>query len=698
MGDVVGGRLELGSRPDEPAAASEPPSSETSQSQPQPQHQPQHQPQPPSRSHVRSRTSRLQFWRSPDDQPRWARPALLAVAALAALAYAWGINGDMLETFYAGAVRSMSANWHDFFFGSFDPWGTVSVDKLPGAFWVQALSVRLFGFHVWAFVLPQVLEGTLTVLVLYRAVRRVAGAGAGLLAAVALAVTPVTILLNRGNISDSLLILLLVLAADAATDAYMSGRLRPLVLAGVWVGLAFQAKMLQAWLVLPALYGAYLMAAPALSLARRYGHIAISLVVALAVSLSWMGVVALVPAHDRPYADGSCNDSVFSQVFLYNGADRLNGKVLEQPGCSPPAAATTASTAGGSPTVALDKGPARYLAGPLGRDAAWLFIPAMVALVGILVGRRRRPRTDPWRAAAVLWGSWMILTWAFFADSHFMNAYYLAALVPPMAALCGLGLALGWRIWRANPESRVVPVVFGATLLGGVAEALYLVPRSAGVWPWVLATTVVLTGFAAACLVISLRRSPPKPDWPARAALVTGAAALLIGAAWASGTAVANGLGPFDSPYQSQALTAAEHAGWQHEVATWPALAAHAATVPEGRSIETVETSAEVSGDILATGREYLPVGGFSGQVPSTPLTQFVADVHDGRINHVLVAVHPATRNPDMRWVLGHCNPAPATAPSSAAPLVTVVGGRSYGSYVCVPSDAPAPVVTGASN
>ena len=323
----------------------------------------------------------------------------------------------------------MSQNWHNFFFGAFDPWGTVSVDKLPGAFWVQALSVRVFGFHVWAFVLPQVVEGTLTVLVLYRAVRRVAGAGAGLLAAVALAVTPVTILLNRGNISDSLLILLLVLAADAATNAFMSGRLRPLVLAGLWVGLAFQAKMLQAWLVLPALYIAYLMAAPALSLARRYGHVAVSAAVALAVSLSWMTIVALVPAHDRPYVDGSCNNSVFSQVFLYNGADRLNGKVLEQPGCTPPPSRDQASTVGGAPTVPLEQGPGADTSPvQLGRDAAWLFIPAMVALVGILVARRRRPRTDPWRAAAVLWGFWMILTWAFFADSKFLNAYYLAAL------------------------------------------------------------------------------------------------------------------------------------------------------------------------------------------------------------------------------------------------------------------------------
>lgn len=645
---------------------------------------------PPTAVTRQPRKSRLEFWRSPPDQPPWARPVLLGVAALSALAYAWGLNNDVLETFYAGAARSMSQSWHNFFFGAFDPWGTVSVDKLPGAFWLQALSVRLFGFHVWAFVLPQVVEGTLTVFVLYRAVRRVAGAGGGMVAAVVLAVTPVTILLNRGNISDSLLVLLLVLAADAATDAFMSGHARPLVWAGVWVGLAFQAKMLQAWLVLPALYIAYLLAAPALSLARRYGHIALSAAVAVAVSLSWMTIVTLVPAHDRPYVDASCNNSVFGQVFLYNGADRLSGKVLQQPGCSPPPAATTkAATVGGAPTVALNKGPSRYLAGELGRDAAWLFIPAVVALVGILVARRRAPLSDPWRGAAVLWGLWMILTWAFFADSHFVNAYYLAALVPPMAALCGLGFALSWRIWRTHQDSRVVPAVLAATVLGGVAEALSLIPRDAGVWPSVFATTLVLTALACGCFALHLLRNPP--EWAARAGLALGAAALLIGAAWASGTAVANGLGPFDSPYQSQSLTTTEHAGWQNDMAKWQALAAHAATIPKDRAVETAETSAEVSQDILATGHEYLPVGGFSGQVPSTTLTQLVRDVRGGRVRDALVAVRPATRNPDMRWVLGHCHPSTTTT------TTTVTNGRTYRAYICTPADVPA-VVTGTTH
>ena len=135
-------------------------------------------------------------WRSPADQPAWARPALLAIAAVAAVAYGWGMAGASVESFYGAAARSMSESWHDFIFGAFDPAGAVTIDKLPGALWVQALSLRVFGFHIWALVLPQVVEGVLTVLVLYRAVRRLAGPAAGLTAAVVLAVTPITVLLN----------------------------------------------------------------------------------------------------------------------------------------------------------------------------------------------------------------------------------------------------------------------------------------------------------------------------------------------------------------------------------------------------------------------------------------------------------------------------------------------------------------------
>ncbi len=619
---------------------------------------------------------RWRFWRSPPDQPAWARPLLLVVAALAALSYSWGMTTDTLEVFYAGAVRSMSQNWHNFFFAAFDPWGTVSVDKLPGAFWLQSLSVRAFGSHVWAFVLPSAIEGTLTVLVLYRVVRRVGGPIAGLTAALALAATPVTILLNRGNVSDSLLVLLLVLAADATTRAYTTGRAAALVLAGVWVGLAFQAKMLQAWLVLPALYVAYLLAAPAAPLVRRVGHVALSLLVVVAVSLSYMTVVTLVPVHDRPYVDGSCDNSVFSQVFLYNGTDRLTGDTLDQPGCTKPPVAVASTSTGGAETVSVGTGPGKFLSGLFGWEAAWLFLPTLVALVAVLVARRQEDRHDPWRAAALLWGTWLFLTWCFFASSSFLNGYYLAALAPPMAALCGLGLALAW---QRREGSRVVPIVLMATVVAGVFYAVYLVPDSAGTKPWLAAVGIVAVLGSVAVLARSLRKV--HQDWERRWGLVLGAAALLLGAAWASALAVFDELGPFDAPYQNASRTALEQRDWRLDLSATPAVANYADSFPTTVSVDSHETSAEASIYVWQTGREFLPAGGFSGQVPSTPLNEYLAYVRDGRVENVTVSIRPLTRNPDMVWTMAHCAPLRYGAPLAPP-------GRQFRSYICSPTDA----------
>ncbi|MTJ60427.1 hypothetical protein GL305_01215 [Nocardia seriolae] len=149
---------------------------------------------------IGARTDWSQWLRGPEDQPRWARPALLATATLAGVLYVWGIGAQTPHLYYAAVARSMSMSWHNFFFAAFDPAATISIDKLPGAIWLQALSTRIFGPHLWAYLLPQVIEGVLTVLVLHRAVRRLSGPGAALVAAAVAAVTPATVTLNRGNI------------------------------------------------------------------------------------------------------------------------------------------------------------------------------------------------------------------------------------------------------------------------------------------------------------------------------------------------------------------------------------------------------------------------------------------------------------------------------------------------------------------
>ncbi len=611
-----------------------------------------------TRSATRSQLRRrLHFWRSPADQPRWARPALLVIAALAALAYGWGMGTVTLEPFYGGAARSMAASWHNFFFGALDPWGTVSVDKLPGALWFQALSLRIFGFHLWAIVLPQVVEGTLTVLVLFRAVRRVAGAGAGLVAAAVLALSPITVLLNRGNISDSLLILLLVLAADATTKAIAESRWQSLVMAGLWVGLAFQAKMLQAWLVLPALYLSYLIAAPAAGFARRCSHVVLSVVVVAVVSLSYMTTVSLVPAHDRPYVDGSCNDSIYSQVFVYNGINRFGGGELSGAGCSPPSyflvVATERGAVSGVGTFAIPSGWDRLLVGVFGRDDAWVLVPSLVAAAALLIQRRRRTRTDGRRAAAVLWGIWLVTTAVFFSQGRYLNSYYLAALIPPMAALSGMGAEAAWR----NRNSVITRVVVLATVAVSTAYALSLIPDNAGIRPWIVAATAAVAALGVAVLAASLWRRHASV-WATSIGLGLAMTALLSTSAWATTTALVTGLGPFDSPYQPASVTYLSQTVPAQRRAQWPLTQQFAARFAPDQAADVLEPSATAGEEILATGHEFLPVGGFSGRVPSPTVSQFRRYVAEGRVNQVTLALLPLSHNPVMIWVTQHCSKA----------------------------------------
>ncbi len=91
-------------------------------------------------------------------------------------------NGYGTE-YYSAAVRSMMHSWHNFLYNSFDPAGFVSVDKPPIALWIQVLSAKIFGFHGFSLLLPQVLEGVAAIGLVYYLVRRHFGSAAGLLAA-----------------------------------------------------------------------------------------------------------------------------------------------------------------------------------------------------------------------------------------------------------------------------------------------------------------------------------------------------------------------------------------------------------------------------------------------------------------------------------------------------------------------------------
>ena len=607
-------------------------------------------------------------WRSPADQPAWARPALLAIAAVAAVAYGWGMAGASVEPFYGAAARSMSESWHDFIFGAFDPAGTVTVDKLPGALWMQALSLRIFGFHIWALVLPQVVEGVLTILVLYRAVRRLAGPAAGLTAAAVLAVTPITVLLSRGNVSDSLLILLLVLAADATSAALLTGSLRQLLLAGVWVGLAFQAKMIQAWLALPALAAAYLLAAPAAKLRTRCAHIALAGLVTAVVSLSWMTAVSLVPSQDRPYVDGSADDSVYTQVFDYNGLGRLTGNWATVAG--PPSPLVVAAKENGqllnAETIGIKAGWHRLLAGPFAADSGWLLPAAVAGALGVLISRRRQGRRDPLRAAVVLWGGWWLVLAVFFSVGTYLNSYYVAALVPAVAALCGTGIAAcGPRPWPAR-----VRLIVAATVLGCVGYGAYLMSGTAS-GPVVL-TVVALIVAAAAAAQLLLPASGMAGHLTAVA--FAGAAVLLLPAA-ASVSGVSRGLGPFDTPFESSKTAHNNQLLAANAPGITRAVQRLELQTPPGDALFGTDTSGLAENDILYSGREVLPIGGFLGNVAAPTLATLQADISRGYVRAFVLPSSPPGPDPRVRWIESHCTRLPPPPHRRPVPYATFVCG-----------------------
>ncbi|HZR44554.1 MAG TPA: glycosyltransferase family 39 protein, partial [Ktedonobacteraceae bacterium] len=256
----------------------------------------------------------------------WSRMGLGAVMLISIFMnfYQLGQNG-FGNLYYAAAVRSMLDNWHNFFFVSLDPGGFVTVDKPPLGFWLQTISAKIFGFTAFSVLLPQALAGVLSVGVLYHLVRRRFGVVAGLLASLALALSPISVVTNRNNTIDSTLALALLLGAWAVLKAAETGRLRWLLLSAAMVGIGFNIKMMEAYLVIPAYGLLYLLAAPK-SLWKRIGHLAIAAVLLLAISLSWAVAVDLTPAAQRPYVGSTQNNSEISLAVGYNGIERLLGQ------------------------------------------------------------------------------------------------------------------------------------------------------------------------------------------------------------------------------------------------------------------------------------------------------------------------------------------------------------------------------------
>jgi 4-amino-4-deoxy-L-arabinose transferase-like glycosyltransferase len=445
-------------------------------------------PAPPDQQY-RGRLARL--LRGPEHDPWWARPGLLGLLVATAILYTAGLSRNgWANDFYSAAVQAGAASWKAFFFGSFDSSSFITVDKTPASLWVMELSVRLFGLNSWSVLLPQAAEGVAAVGLLYAAVRRWAGPAAGLIAAAALACTPVATLMFRFNNPDALLVLLMTAAAYAMVRAIESGRTRWLVLAGALLGAGFLTKMLQAFLVLPGFALVYLVAGPPRLLRRCWQLLAGGAALLVAAGW-WVAIVMLTPAAGRPYVGGSTNDSILQLALGYNGLGRLDGN---ETGSVGPGAGH-----GGSAAFSGAAGLTRLFAADMGGQISWLLPAAVISLAGLLWLTWRRPRTDRLRAAALLWGGWLLVTGLVFSYMNgIIHPYYTVALAPAIAALVGIGAVVAWRARSALG----VRLALAATVLVTAWWAYSLLDRSVSWLPW-LRVLVVACGLAAAAVIVA---------------------------------------------------------------------------------------------------------------------------------------------------------------------------------------------------
>lgn len=412
-----------------------------------------------------------------------------------------GLGAVRLDPFYDAAVRSMGLSWHNFFFGAFDPGGSVSIDKPPVDLWLQVASVKLLGWSSASLKLPQALAGMLSVPLVAAAVRRPFGAVAGVAAALAMAVMPIEVITARSDTMDAVMMALLALALLALVRACEGGRSGWLIAGAAALGLAFNVKLLESLVALPGMLALVWMglpgAGPRRGRLRRLRLVALAGAVYLAVALSWLTATLLFPAHERPFAIGSTNGSAWNAAFVFNGSDRLRGRAVE--GTAPSFDANRrypeATQAQRDSIPITPPSPTRLLVrvGPMpGQRFGFMVLAALLlggpALVMAMRGSgadEDRGRERVRRALAAGLAIWLVCGIALFSDMTRLHPRYVESVTPAVAATLGIGVA-----WAGTFSSRVRLATLAVSLAVLVIYAEHLLFGAIAIW-WVTAAAAM---------------------------------------------------------------------------------------------------------------------------------------------------------------------------------------------------------------
>ena len=555
---------------------------------------------------------------------RWTLPVLLV---LTGTLYLFGaLHNGMANSYYSAAVQAASQDWTAWLFGSLDAANYVSVDKPPLATMVMGLSARLFGFSSFSMLLPSVLAGVGSVWLVYGAVKRQFGFTSAVIAGATLMLTPVVALMFGFNNPDAILTLMLT-ASGYAFLRSLEGK-RPLLwlgLAGLFTGLAFNTKMLQGLMVLPAMALVYLVFAKP-PIVTRFLHVMFAGVITTMSTLWWSVLVWLTPAGSRPWVGSTNDNNIWSLIFGYNGLGRLLGG--RGGGVGPGGGHGPGGTGFGGQT-----GIFRIFNNDFGPNIAWLLVLALAGGGLMLWILRKTPRTNRGRAAVIFWMLWLLIHIVIFSmTSGVIHPYYVVVMAPAAAALVGISLPFLWGAYtRRKPYAWLLPVLVGVT-----AVTTVIILRYAGTMTWLM-WTVGLLGLAGMIGLLVNLYMPRR--WLQNLVIIAAITACTLAPTvytLATVNVAHTGSIPTAGP-NSTAMQGSNNESSQADSQLVQYLVEHQNGATWLVAVASANESAAIQ---LTSGQPVMAVGGFNGSDTPLTLDQFKPLVKAGKVKYYAISSH----------------------------------------------------------